>query len=399
MASTAFTQNSLERALPREDGRRFAVWDPKTPGLCLRVTGKGSKSWYWDRKVGRRHEKVRIAGFNEITLKKARQLAAQLNGELASGANPADRKRAFRSEMTFDELWKEYLRRHAKPNKRSWRNDEKQYKKHIKPVLGSQRLSEITRVGVTRLHTQIAAKTNRAGGPIAANRVLGLVSSMFGWAISQGFGDINNPCLGVRRSREIPRTRYLDAAEMRSFLGALSRSQNNEFADVVRLLLFTGQRKGNVLGMRWNDLDMRHKTWTIPADQAKAGRIIVVPLVPAVMEILWRQGGQQAGGTVFRLTANQFRWLWDRLLESAGFVQRLRPHDLRRTLATWALEHGGRLEVVGAMLGHAPQGITATVYAKVSTDSVRRAFEWTTQAMLRAGDIDVAKVVNFYVEG
>jgi len=274
--------------------------------------------------------------------------------------------------MRLGELWQVYLDQHAKPNKRSWRNDERQYRKHI-ASLGSRRLSEISRADVARFHSQIASKKKPAGGPIAANRVVGLLSSMFGWAIAQGYGDINNPCLGVRRSKETPRSRYLDTAELRSFMRALSTTEEREFSDVAHLLLFTGQRKGNVLEMRWTDIDMQHRTWTVPADQAKAGRIIVVPLVPAVMEILVQRHEARTDDRVFQLSANRFRQLWNRLVESAGLVQRIVPHDLRRTLATWALEHGSRLEVVGAMLGHAPQGITATVYARVSTDAVRRA--------------------------
>ncbi len=82
MVSVRFTRSSLDGARPKEDGKRYAVWDPKTPGLCLRIIGKGSKSWYWDRRVRSRHERVRLGSFRDITLRTAQKMAAQLNGDL-----------------------------------------------------------------------------------------------------------------------------------------------------------------------------------------------------------------------------------------------------------------------------------------------------------------------------
>ena len=394
-----FTKAVVQSLNPRE--KLYEVRDSEVRGLTLRVTPTGVKTWVLVRWVRPNTERIKIGRWPDLSIKAARDAARVLIGRIATGDKPADQRRAARAESTLGELWVAYLQKHARPNKRSWRNDELQYQKHLQGW-ERRRLSSITRRDVTRLRDQITAKDRPKGGPIAGNRVLALLSSMWGWAVREQDLQLPNPCYAVKREREVPRDRYLTAPELPSFLRGVREYKLASVRDAVLLLLFTGQRKATVLGLRWADVDLKHRLWTIPAADAKAGRAIEVPLVPEVVEILRRRRAVTKGkATAFSFPASGIRHHFEKLVAVAELQHGLTPHDLRRTLATWMIQTGAGMEVVGKLLGHAPQGITATVYAHVNTDQVRRALERTVRAMLAAADAteEEAKVVKFPVAG
>ena len=176
-----FTKEKLDALKPPQTGRR-AVHDTKTPGLSLRITPTGVKTFSLFRRVkGGEPFRVTLGRYGKggITIDQARRLAGNINAKAAEGVNVAEAKRAHRAERTLDELFAEYLERHAKSQKRTWAEDQQRFKQYLAKPLGKKKLSAINRAAIASIHSAI---TND-GHPVVANRVLALVSSVFGRAI------------------------------------------------------------------------------------------------------------------------------------------------------------------------------------------------------------------------
>jgi integrase len=156
--------------------------------------------------------------------------------------------------MTFKQLFDEYLERHSKRNKRTWREDVSKFNTYLADSkyglnLANKRLSQITRNDVAHLHSKIT-KTH----PVTANRVLALMSSIFGRAIERGLWNAPNPVYGIRHNPEKDRDRFLRADELPGLFAALADEPNDVVRDYI-LLSLTGVRRSNLLAMRWRDID------------------------------------------------------------------------------------------------------------------------------------------------
>jgi integrase len=395
MKTKRLDKKVIQTLEPKE--KRYEVRDSEVKGLALRVNPNGTMAWVLIRWIDGRMIRHRIAAYPEMSVKNARSRGRILNGEIELGRNPAKERRAARAEMTLAELWEQYLE-HSKTFKKSWRNDELQFNKHL-AKWKSRKISEIRRVDVAKLMARIGKLKGRAGGPVAANRVKALLSSMYSWAEERGV-ELINPTRKVRSFSETPRDRYLSPEEVKDLWEALENDKDqNTTADIVRLLLLTGQRSANVRKMRWDEIDLKRSVWVIPADQAKSGKEIRAPLAPEVVNILkarrspevWVFPAKRSAGPV-----RSFRHGFDRLMDAAG-IQDFTPHDLRRTFATWMSASGIGIEVVGAALGHAPQGLTGQVYAHVQLPAVKQAVERTVRAILAATQ-GTGSVVQFPAE-
>src|SRR5262249_13966585 len=149
----------------------------ETHGLRLRVSQGGVKTFSLLRRIRRGPmERVTLGRFpHELKTEEAKARAKSLNGKIADGANPAEIKRALKEEPTFAQLFAEYLERHAKQKKRTWRADEQKYRDYLSHPLGRKKVSRITRADLAAIHSLIT----RDGHPIVANRVKALISSVF----------------------------------------------------------------------------------------------------------------------------------------------------------------------------------------------------------------------------
>ena len=178
-----------------------------------------------------------------------------------------------------------------------------------------------------------------------------------------------SPAEGVEKPKaEQSRDRVLDMGEVARVWNAASLLGYPE-GHWVRVLLLTAQRGGEVTSMRWSDLDLDAATWTIPAAKAKANRANLVPLAPAVMEII--KSMPELGDFVFTTTGdkpiNAFAKAKTKLDTFAAgkgdAIPAWRFHDLRRTAATHMVRLGVPEAVVSRVLNHSLKGVTAKVYA------------------------------------
>jgi integrase len=351
------TDRQVLSAPPPAGGKDRAQYRIKgAPGLVLRVTPSGAKSWgLWLRDPRtRRWRMVTIGTYPRMTL-------ANACAEWKSRGGDPEELAQSRCPTTVRSLGETYITRYARPNKRSWRDDEAGLARDFYPKLGELRPSEITRLDVVELLNDIYDR--------------GL-----NWAVSEGYLD-TNPAQGVaRRAKEEPRTRVLNAGELASLWCSLDSGTFEEAtADVFRLQLLIGARIREVTGMARDELDLSGAIpiWTLPRARAKGGRDVVRPLPPLALRIVSRRMGALELGAQFLfpsavdetkpLTARAPTHALRRAVAS-GKVDRtalpFTPHDFRRTCRTSLAELGVAETVAKKILGHAPprSDVTASVY-------------------------------------
>lgn len=439
--SINFTKANLDGLPLPAPGQRAVFHDAKAKGLQLRVTSNGIKTFSVRRRIkGGEVERVTLGRYPEMTIEQARRQAAEINAAVEGGANPAQVKRAHKGEMTFGELYQEFLTRHAKVRKRSWADDEQRYRQYLEQPLGRKKLSAIDRQIIATIHASIT----RGGHPTVANRVLALVSSIYGRGIEWGLAE-NNPSRGIRRNPEQSRDRFLQAQELPRFFSALSEEPNSTVRDFFLLSLLTGARRANVLAMQWAEIDWAEAVWRIP--DTKNGMPQNVPLPPEALEILTarkvendrdkvdrsafvfpgsgasghleepKKGWQrifdrdelgelarrirEAGGEFTPMTdeaanvSESLQTLSDRARAAAAELEvdttgtripHLRIHDLRRTLGSWQAKTGASLAIIGKSLNHKSVQTTA-IYARLDLDPVRDSVTRATTAMFAAAGI------------
>jgi integrase len=280
MPKTKLTAQSLE-ALSAVERQRTEYFDKELPGFSVRVTPSGGKTFSVLYRRGRRLRRYTLGRYPVLGLSQARTLARKALAEAAMGGDPGSRKIEERRAETFSELCREYLERYAKIRKRSWREDERRIQKNLLPTLGHRPVGEIRRVEVRSVLESIA---NRGAG-IEANRTLALVRRIFNWGVSVDLIE-RNPCTLIPRpAPEKMRSHVMSASDTRAFWTTLEEERPLTAA-ALRLMLLTAQRGGEVLGMRWADVDFSEGCWTIPEERSKNGLSHRVPLSPPALALL-----------------------------------------------------------------------------------------------------------------
>ena len=376
-----FTKKTLDNLpLPEGSKKRLHFYDAKEAGLVIQVTPAGRKTFQFYKWYEGKPLRVTIGLYPDMSIEQARKKAQKLKSDLADGIDPAEEKRRRRQEMTFAELFEIYMDRHAKPRKRSWQDDLNNFRLYLEPF-GKKKLSEIRKSHISAIHARIGKKHK-----ITANRVLALISSVFGRAIEFGLYEDLNPCRGIRKFPEKSRERFLQADELPRFFKALDEEPNETLRDYIFISLLTGARRSNVLAMRWNELNLKRCTWTIP--RTKNGDPQTVTLTPEAIEILKDRKKRATSIFVFPGKGKSGHLIepmkgWRRILERAS-IRDLRIHDLRRTLGSWQAITGSSLPIIGKSLNHKNASTTA-IYARLNLDPIRESVQRATVAMLRAG--------------
>ena len=357
-----------------EDGERF-LWDPELPGFGLRVRPSGRRYYVVQYRSNGRTRRLTLGPHGALTPDQARRKAAKLLAEARDGRDPAVEIRSAAKSITVADLAKRFLAQHAELKKKptSLRNDRLNLRLHVLPHLGTLRLAAVTREDVATLHHGLRET------PTAANRVLALLSKMFNLAERWGLrADGTNPCRHVEHFPERRRQRFLSDDELARLGGVLNEVEQNstesaEAIAAIRLLLFTGCRVSEVLGLRWEAVDAERRCLRFPDSKTGAKRI---PLNRAALAVLtsrarrshWVIPGRDGDQPLVNLAKP-----WKRIRELAS-LEEVRLHDLRHTHGSSAAGAGLSLHLVGALLGHRQPATTAR-YAHLADDPVLEASE------------------------
>ena len=298
----------------------------------------------------------------------ARQLANDAVRQIAKGSDPAEQKRAARDAWTFGELAGEYLERHAKLKKKSWKEDERQLNADVLPRWKTLPAASIHRRDVRDLLDRLVDR----GAMYAANRTRALISTIYNFGITREIVD-QNPVVGVPRpASEKSRERVLTEEEIRRVWEACG-TQPPRVAAWFRLRLATAQRGGEILQMRWQDL--ADDWWNIPPEFVKNDHGHRVYLNKLARDIVNNLHHSEDSVWVFPLSLmGDYKHVGRRLAaETRANVSDFRGHDLRRTAASMMTRRGVPRFIVSRILNHSVDKDITGVYDRYSYDREKQA--------------------------
>jgi integrase len=342
------TKTAVERLQPGGDW----LWDSVVKGFGARRQIDGVFYYLRYRYAGSQRIKSIGRHGSPYTPDTARMKAREKLGKLASGADPFAAETVVVAAETFGAEVKRYLeRRRAAMKPRSFMEIERHLTHHAKPLHRS-RLGEIDRRAIAVLLAEI----EEGSGPVARNRVRSSLSAFFGWAIREGFLEFN-PVAGTGKADEgASRDRVLTEAEVARVWAALEEDQ---FGDIVRLLVLTAQRREEIGGLRWSEIDFDRGLIVLPPARTKNKRQHELPLSAQARAILERQPHRKDRDLIFGIGEGPFSGWSDckaaldaRLGHRKTKAKPWRIHDLRRTAATMMGELGVLPHVVEAILNH-----------------------------------------------
>jgi len=351
------------------------IWDEDVKGFGLKVYPAGSRSFIlnYRRKSDGRERRWTIGSFPDWGTGAARDEAKRLKRLIDGGADPVGEQKTSRSAPTVDELCArfeaEYLPRKRPSTQRTYRN---QIKSAIRPKLGKLKVASVTFSDIDALHRGLSET------PYRANRVIALVSRIFAMAVRWEMRT-DNPVRDIERNQEQRRRRYLSGDELPRLTVALAGHRDQQAANIIRLLLLTGARRGETLTARWADFDLIAGIWTKPGATTKQKTDHIVPLSAPVRQLLadLRKEFDEGADYLFpgRLGGcrRDIKDAWAAICKSAG-IDGLRVHDLRHSYASSLAGAGYGLHVIGALRGHT-QPSTIHRYAHLLDDPLRAATE------------------------
>ncbi|WP_290480560.1 MULTISPECIES: tyrosine-type recombinase/integrase [unclassified Hyphomonas] len=395
------TKTVIDKAEPSD--RDFFLWDKDLKGFGLKVCPSGRKVYVCQYRhgSGRRAPTRRMtigAHGSPWTVESARNEARRLLGAAVQGQDPAKMKQEAKSVLTVAELCDEYQASGTATKKASTlATDRGRIERHIKPLIGRLRLTDVSKGTVTRFMQDVAAgktavdvktrKRGRAivtGGKGTASRTVGLLGGIFSFAVDVGLM-ADNPVRGVKRFKDRQNQRFLSLEELQRLGSSLRQAEatgvNPSGIAIIRLLILTGCRKGEIEQLRWQDVDFDLGFLRLP--DSKTGQAIR-PLSSAAQAILKSLPKFEGTDLVFPgsdlerpYVGTPKVWLG---LRAAADLGEVRLHDLRHSFASMAVSSGSSLPVIGALLGHKDTATTAQ-YAHLHDDPVRGAAETVGQRL------------------
>ncbi len=392
MSRSRLTKSIIDKVGYKGDGNsRCVLWDDEIRGLGLRIYPSGAKSFVLSYRHEGRKRMMTVGDYGVLTLDQARAKARKALGNLDEADPLAERERVRRGE-TVGDLAREYLERHAKAKKRSWKDDERRLNQHILKPWGARKVASIDYETVSQLYRQIGKAK-----PIEENRTLALLSKMF--ALAQRCGmfphDKQDPAKGHDRYAETKRDRWVTPAELPKLAAAIDAEPNQSARIGLWLYMLTGVRRSELLVSKWSDVDITRKVLRLP--MTKAGRSHEVPLsapalallekIPRVDENPYILVGKRKGAHLVNISKP-----WGRVRRAAG-VEDVRLHDLRRTVGSWLVQAGNSLSLIGKVLNHSNLS-TTLVYARMGQDQTRDALEQMGERMLGAAGVTTKAAVS-----
>jgi integrase len=342
-------------------------WDSGCPGFGVKTTPKGRKVFivlYRTGGAGSRLRKYTIGPHGRVTLHQARAVALKIFAARTEGRDPAAEKQQARRRLVTDrveDLVELFITEYVSKT-RSAREISRLLRREVIPCWGMRSVHEISRRHVIELVTEIAAR----GTPSAANKLLKVVKTFFGWCVGRAILDLS-PTAQVRSpARERARDRVLDDDELARILRA-ARQVNGPYAGIVELLALTGQRREEVAQVTWDELDLASQSWTLPAARTKNGKPHIVHLSKEAIAVLMRT--PRLGRFVFSLSGMKSFQSFSaakRELDKLSEVTGWRLHDLRRTCVSGMARLGVAPHVADKVLNHQTGTISgvAAVYQR-----------------------------------
>ena len=357
-------------------GSTIYVNDARMPGLSVRITKAGVKSYVFTKKVNGKFLRVTLGKVAGMTLNAARTASSAHHGDIAKGVDVGAARRRTKAAaklkaMTLADAYERFLA--LKERRASTVKDYNMlWRLHLPDRLKRKPLVEITSFDVEKLKTEVGRKT-----PRTANKVVVLLSAIMSkcgrWA--------DNPARGIERFEERVRTRRLNADELARLWRALEAAEGTLWAHFFMVLIVTGARREALCSMRWQDLDLAAGVWVVPAIWSKNRREMAVPLTSIAVKVLQRrQQSRTRSPWVWPSALAKVGHVvnpekpWRRFLKAAEIKENASLHDVRRTLGSSLAKSGAAAAVISKALGHvSPQ--SARAYVHLDVEPARAATE------------------------
>jgi integrase len=342
----------IARYRPPQGNADHIIFDDDLSGFGLRYRN-GRKTWVYQYAFGtgasRVNARMTLGEFPALSPTKARDIAQDLYAKVRLGEHPAADKRANRDEHrnTFGKLVSSYLEYQKDELRPSSFFGANLYVNRYAQPLHSLPASAVDRKKIADL-LQTISKNN---GPVAANRARSALSALFSWAMRKGLHD-SNPVIGTEKRKERSRHRVLGDVELATIWRALDASDHDV---IVRLLLLTGQRAGEIGGLRWSEIDFERGLISLPPQRTKNAHPHSFPMSAPVRDILNARPRNREfvfGVGIGFKGWNAAKHRLNVRIAKAKSLEHWTLHDLRRTFATGLQRLGVRLEVTEAVLNH-----------------------------------------------
>ncbi len=373
------------KSLPLPKGKHKIYWDDRLIGLGIRITDNNAKSFVLRYVINGRERKYTLGGYPALSYSAARDMAIQVKGEITKGHDPLDERQAIHSTPTVKQLSEDFLKAKEKVLRPRTMKDYREFffKKHIVPKFGNLKIDSITKKEIENFHRSFS-ETPRMG-----NRILEIMRVMFNTAVSWEILE-KNPTQGIKKFPEHKRERYLSEDEISRLTKTLDAEPNQMSANIIRLILLTGSRKGEVLSARWQDFE--DEVWAKPAFLTKQNKISRIPLSQEAVDILQKMKTKIVSekklatftdnrivsteqylfyNTQTKTHQKDIKRFWLEVCKKAR-IKDATIHDLRHTFASVLVSNGIGLEVIGKLVGHSNIRTTQR-YAHLANSSLKQA--------------------------
>jgi integrase len=361
-------------------------------GLWLRARPGLAKTWVFRSVIGGTQKKIVLGRWPETSFDDARRAMDLLRHD-ADGANPIDaRRHRLRADKdavaaaknaallrpTVSQLATRYLGQYVSAGrrgtgkKRSSAEDQRLFMKHVAPALGMIKADELRSKDVSAMRESIEASSEK-------RKAIAVLRALLSHAKSDGLVE-NNVALGIKSPPSGQRDRVLSDEEIQKLWRATGETVpgiRSEMLAALRLQLLTAQRIGEVLSLRWADVDHDARTWFLPAEIAKNGRANLIPLSQAAFSIVFCQPRTEdyvfTGHRVTPVSSSAFAQVVERVRVGLS-LEDFTSHDLRRTAATRMAALGVAPHIIEAILNHSGGAISgiARIYNRHSYQDEKR---------------------------
>jgi len=360
-------------------GRRYDVFEQGAMGLHIRITPRGVKTFAYRYSFGGKARRISLGRYPALSLAEAREKATQIHNKALSGIDPSEEQKSQKEKEdaspTVKELIGLYIKNRAKPNKKTWEKDEYILNLYIPADWMGRKAADIKR---WEIFTLLEEKKNKGHG-VTSNHIRAALSMMFGYAVERSIIE-TSPVWGIKKMhKSVRRDRVLSEKEIKYFWGQMS--QITGCSKVVELclktMLATGQRSGEVRGMKTEHLDYENLIWINP--ETKNGKEHRIPLSALAIDLI-REAYQihKQHDYIFSSPKEENTPMDRQTLARAvarfcekGDIEKFTPHDLRRTFTTHCVRNGLRRDWVKYALNHSYGDVT-DVYDRYDYDKEKK---------------------------
>ena len=350
-------------------------WDAASPGFGVKVTPQGRKVFlvlYRTSGAGSKLRKYTIGPYGRVTLHQARLAAQKVFAAKLEGRDLAAEKHEARRRVVADrveDLLEAFIAQHVSQN-RSASEISRVLRREVGKPWAGRSIHEISKRDVV----EVISAIEQRGAPSAANKALKSTKTFLRWCVGRAVLD-KSPADGVPLpAKEVARDRVLNDQELAQVIIA-AKKMGAPYGRIVEFLALTGQRREEVARMKWDELNLAQRVWTIPKSRTKNGKEHVVHLSEQSIAVLKRV--QKKEPFVFSVLGTKPFQEFSRakrLLDRLSGVTNWRLHDLRRTCVSGMARLGIAPHVADKILNHQGGTISgvAAVYQRHEFLSERR---------------------------